>query len=180
MEIWKDIPEYEGLYKISTNGTVASYDRIVEYYGGRMAHRKGKILKERYDRYGYKRVELGKNGKNKTFSIHRLVALTFIPNLENKPQVNHINGVKDDNHVENLEWSTSKENINHAYKNKLMHAVKGEQHYKYGKEALPQIKEALLNAAKQKKSEEHKKKLSISIKAALARKKENKENGKNL
>ena len=100
-EIWKDIQGYEGLYQVSNLGTVKScYFRKSE-----------KILKPRKNHYGYLRFNLYKNGKSKTISAHKLVAVTFIPNPENKPQVDHINAVKTDNTIENLRWVSAKENI---------------------------------------------------------------------
>ena len=72
-------------------------------------------------------VELCKNGKRKQYKVHRLIAETFIPNPENKPQVNHKNGIKDDNRIENLEWVTLSENRQHAYDTGLQVALKGEK-----------------------------------------------------
>ena len=83
---------------------------------GAYVGRRGKFLSPGTDRDGYKKVVLTRNGKRRNFTVHRLVALAYIPNPECKPTVNHINGVKDDNRVENLEWSTYKEQKEHAMK----------------------------------------------------------------
>jgi len=105
MEIFKDIKGYEGLYQVSNLGNVRSYYKDKE----------GKILSAGLKPEGYKYVNLHSD-KNKNFYIHRLVALAFIPNPQNKTQVNHINGIKNDNRLDNLEWATSSENRLHAYK----------------------------------------------------------------
>ena len=105
-----DIPDFE--YKISNLGRVWSI-------------RRNRFLKERISNCGYARVALAKNGTYKHLSIHRLVALAFIPNPENKPEVNHKDGNKLNNHVDNLEWNTSSENQKHAFKNGLQKTSKG-------------------------------------------------------
>lgn len=108
-EIWKDIPGYESIYQVSNFGNVKSLQS-----GNH--HSKIKILTPICADGRYLRVTLYKQKKPKYFPVHRLVAMAFIPNPENKPQVNHINGNKKDNRVENLEWCTSSENNLHAYK----------------------------------------------------------------
>lgn len=104
-EIWRDIKDYEGLYQVSNFGRIRSFIT-------------NRILKQGNISCGYLAVVLCKNGKKKMYSVHRLVASTFIPNPENKPQVNHKNENKQDNRVENLEWMTAKDNINHGTHNK--------------------------------------------------------------
>lgn len=113
-EIWKSIEGYEGYYEVSNYGRVRSVDRIVEYSNGYLAKHKGRILKGESDKRGYKRVRLSKNDKSKKFQVHRLVAIAFIPNPENKPFVNHIDETTFNNHVDNLEWVTGSENMRHG------------------------------------------------------------------
>lgn len=108
-EIWKDIPEYEGLYQVSNYGRVRSIDRNI-YRNGGCAAIKGKMLVLRKKNSGYMQVNLWKDNKGSNFYIHRLVAQSFIPNPENKPEVDHIDTNVGNNHVNNLRWVTSREN----------------------------------------------------------------------
>lgn len=109
-EIWKDIKGYEGLYQVS------SYGRL-----RRLKNKEKYIIEGRKNKKGYLRVVLkDKNGVEKEFLKHRLIAQTFIPNPYNKPQVNHENGIKDDNHIYNLSWVTDLENKLHAWRNGIM------------------------------------------------------------
>lgn len=118
-EIWKDISGYEGLYQISNLGRVKSLPRI-RIGKGIPYITKGKILKNSPGATGgYLRVNLCKNYKQTFFYVHRLVADAFIPKIEGKNVVNHINGLKTDNRVENLEWSTIEDNLQHAIDNFL-------------------------------------------------------------
>jgi len=105
-EIWKDVKDFEGLYQVSNLGNVKRLisERV-------FAER---LIGRTIDRYGYVKRVLSKNGKNNHFTEHRLVAIAFIDNPNNKQAVNHINGIKTDNIVQNLEWCTNKENKEHA------------------------------------------------------------------
>lgn len=103
-EIWRDIPEYEGLYQVSNLGRIRRGERI---------------KKPHVDHGGYLTVWLSKHSKMKCLKVHRIVALSFIPNPENKRTVNHIDGDKQNNRIDNLEWATHSENISHAVKTGL-------------------------------------------------------------
>ena len=101
-EIWKFLPEYNEIYMISNFGRIKN-------------NKTNYIMILKPDKFGYIRKRI----RNKCYLVHRLVAKAFIPNIYNKKEVNHINGIKSDNRVENLEWSTARENILHAYKTGL-------------------------------------------------------------
>ena len=118
IEIWKPVKDYEGLYEVSNIGNIRSITRYK------------KTLKPILNKFGYLYVTLYKNKKSSIKKIHRLVAEAFIPNDENKREVNHKSGIKIDNRVCNLEWSTSQENRLHAIKNNLWkHATKKVKQY---------------------------------------------------
>lgn len=107
-EMWVDIPEYEGLYSISNMG--------------RVKNKKGDLLNPSLakDDYSYPLVGLTKNKKSKSITLHRLVAISFIPNPENKPCVNHKDGNKNNSMSSNLEWLNHVENATHAWENGLI------------------------------------------------------------
>lgn len=111
MECWRWIPGYEGWYQVSTRGRVRSVDRWVTDNTGRKYLIKGKILKPTRDKDGYLTVNLHRDGKKRTFKIHRLVAMAWLDNPEGKPQVNHRDEDKTNNSVENLSFMTAKENV---------------------------------------------------------------------
>lgn len=100
-EIWKDVKDYEGLYKISNHGRI-------------WTHKYKKYLKQMKSRGEYLHVSLSKCGVVKKYDVHRLVALNFLPLIEGKNVVNHIDENKTNNHISNLQWCTQKENINHG------------------------------------------------------------------
>lgn len=111
-EIWRDIPEYEGLYQASNMGRIRSVDRYVNSPYNTKSFRKGKVLKPNITRNGYYQICLFKNSKVKKYSVHRLVYEVFNGQIPENMQVNHINEVKTDNRLSNLNLMTPKENIN--------------------------------------------------------------------
>lgn len=126
MEEWKDIYDYEGAYQISNLGRVRSLPRKIIYSNGKIIHYHGGLIstKER-KKDKYWTTCLCKNQIEQTMYIHRLVALHFIPNPKNKPEVNHKDGDKSNNKVTNLEWATESENNKHAHEIGLNSSLKG-------------------------------------------------------
>lgn len=117
-EIWKSIMGYEDSYEISNYGNLRSKDRRVQARSGYYIL-KGQPIRPKIDKDGYLVIGLSKKQKVKWISIHRLVAMQYIPNPDNLPQVNHKYGNKLDNYYKHLEWNTCKQNIDHACKNGL-------------------------------------------------------------
>lgn len=117
-EIWKPITGYEGLYEVSNKGRVKRLERDFVDSIGRKYHKKERILKSSTNSNGYLHVALSDSkGITRYLRVHRLVAESFIPNPDNKSQINHKDEVKTNNFVDNLEWMTAKENINYGTRN---------------------------------------------------------------
>ncbi|MEK6879243.1 MAG: NUMOD4 domain-containing protein [Nanoarchaeota archaeon] len=138
-EIWKDVVGYEGIYKVSNRAKVKSLPRL-----DALGHkRRGKIIKPRKSNRNYLRVALYKKGIAKDFSIHRLVAIAFISNPYNYPQVHHKNDIQDDNYLENFKWGTALQNTHDAIKNGCFaNAAKGDDNSmaKFSKEQVIEMR----------------------------------------
>lgn len=122
-EIWKDVIGYEGIYQVSDLGNVKALFRL-DTAGHRL---KEKIMKLHPHNHGYMTVRLTKDGISKNQYVHRLMCFAFLENKENKKTVNHKNGIKNDNNLDNLEWCTQSENMLHAINTGLSSSV-GETH----------------------------------------------------
>ena len=121
-EIWIPITGYEGFYEISNMGRIKGIDRV-DCMG---QFRKTKISKQCFDKNKYLLISLSRDRIDKTFRVHRLVGFHFIPNPENKKEINHKKGIKTDNRASELEWSTNKENIHHSISIGIKRSIKGE------------------------------------------------------
>lgn len=115
-EEWRDIEGYEGIFQISNLGRVKALERI-RYDKNNVAYRvREKILSQTLDAYGYPVVGMSVNGVSRAKTVHRLMAKAFIPNPENKRCVDHINGIRNDNRLENLRWATHSENAMNKFR----------------------------------------------------------------
>lgn len=140
-EIWKDIPGYVGIYQVSNYGRIKSLSRLIYRKNGQISKTQGKILSPGIDKYGYYIVVLC-NGKKETKTVHRIVALAFINNPNNLPEIDHKDGNRKNNKVENLRWVTRKENANNPIsKLRYSHAAKQIKNYKYLMQSVRQIKD---------------------------------------
>jgi len=125
-ETWKEIPGFEGYYEANNLGIIRSIDRVVPNGRYGTVKAKSKILKPALSQDGYLRCALSKERKLKSFPVHRLVCMAFYGLVPNGMEINHKDGNKINNCIDNLEYITHKQNIQHAFDNKLMLPKRGE------------------------------------------------------
>lgn len=140
-EVWLPVVGFEGFYEVSNLGRVRSLERIVRRTNGTHLQ-KAKEMKLRFDPQGYSRVTLCTNGVARHFLVHRLVAMAFIPNPDNKPSIDHLDGCPSNNRVDNLRWVSAKENAeNPVTRQRVLDARKfGPDHHNFGKPKSDEVK----------------------------------------
>lgn len=133
-----DIPAFEGVYSVNKKGIVKSEDRWVKANKGGEMLIKGKLFTGWKGSDGYIHIKLSKEGKSRSFKIHQLLALVFIPNPENHPLVRHGNDIRDDNRLENLSWGTRKDNAYDQMRNGQFKSITktGKDNFMYGKRGV--------------------------------------------
>ena len=144
-EIWKDIEGYEGKYQVSNYGRVKSLERTVRCDRGYRIIPE-RIRKARKNNYGYLQLNLYKDGKIKSYKIHRLVAQAFLENSDNLPEVNHIDENKQNNYVENLEWCSKSYNM--TYNGRAKKVGKKLRGRKQSEEHIKKVAEKMTNNPK--------------------------------
>lgn len=133
-EVWRPVKNFEGLYEVSNLGRIKSLGRTIQKFNGYSyvtVTYPPKFLKRTREE-GYAQVTLSRDGKTRKHMLHRVVAEAFIPNPDNKPEVNHDDGNKQNCCVSNLYWCTHKENMQHAYSTGLRKTKKVKQYTKHG------------------------------------------------
>ena len=131
-EQWKDAPGFNEFIEVSSLGRIKSKLRVISFSDSKPSREiGGKLLAQQTDKSGYKRVRLSIQGSKITIKVHRIVAEAFVANPEDKPQVNHKDGNKENNAAENLEWATNSENQLHACMNGLKVATTGDKSHRF-------------------------------------------------
>lgn len=167
VEEWKDIKGFEGFYQVSNTGKIKALERLVVNNGG-LQHKHERILKHNISKSNsHCLVVLCKEGKTYPRLVHRLVAESFIPNPENKPNVDHIDTNPENNNVDNLRWVTQKENCNNPLT--LKHSSEARKgHPYYGRPLTSEERKKISDALKGRKlTEEHKRKISEAHKGKV-------------
>lgn len=141
--IWKDVPGYEGLYQCDEIGRVKSLARVVIRTDGHSKPIKETILAPQRHNHGYAQVTLCKDGDKRIWLVHRLIAMTFIPNPDNLPCINHKNQDKTDNRAENLEWCTVA--YNNAYGDRVQRCAEKHRGLRHSEEAKRRMSESRKN-----------------------------------